>query len=62
MLNSYLVANHISNKTLGSVYALSIQSAQDIASALWVNDKDALVLFDLRKEFDAAQSGKPYLM
>lgn len=62
MLNSYLVANHISHKTLGSVYAMSIESAQSIASALWLNDKDALVLFDLRKTFDEAQSGKPYLM
>jgi hypothetical protein len=62
MLNSYLVANQISNKTLGSVYAMSMESAQNIASALWINDKDALVLFDLRKKFDETKSGKSYLM
>ena len=62
MLNPYLVTNHISNKTLGAVYATSIQSAKVIANALWIKDKGALCLFDLRKEFDETQSGMPCLM
>jgi len=57
MLKPYLVTNHVSDKTLGAVYAVSIQSAKDIANTLWVNDKDALFLFDLREEFEGVQSG-----
>lgn len=62
MLNSYLVANHISRRTLGSVYAESLESAQDIASTLWVSDKDELVLFDMNQKASKSQSGKPHLM
>ncbi len=62
MLNSYLVANHISRKTLGSVYAESIESAQGIASTLWGNDKEALVLFDMSQKSGKTQTGKPQLM
>ncbi len=52
----FLVINLDSGKTLGAVYAASIQSASDIANTLWIKDKDALYLFDLRKEFDGVQS------
>jgi len=54
----FLVINLDSGKTLGAVYAASIQSASDIANTLWIKDKDALYLFDLRKEFDGVQSRK----
>jgi hypothetical protein len=56
-VSPFLVTNRISDKTLGAVYAVSIQSATDIANTLWVKDKDALFLFDLRKEFDGVQAG-----
>jgi hypothetical protein len=56
MLNPFLVTNRRSDKTLGAVYAATIQSAKDIASALWVKDKDALFIFDLRKEFEGVQA------
>ena len=62
MLNPYLVTNHRSEKTLGAVYAVSIQSAKDIANTLWGEDKDALFLFDIRKEFDGVRSGMSTLM
>ena len=45
----FLVTNRYSNKTLGAVYAVSIQSAKEIANTLWVKDRHALRLFDLRK-------------
>ncbi len=54
----FLVTNCVSNKTLGAVYAVSIQSAKDIANVLWVNDNDALLLFDLRREFERGHSDK----
>ena len=55
MLKPFLVANIISGKIKGSVYAVSILSAKDIANILWAGDKEALVVFDLRKEFDGVQ-------
>lgn len=48
----FLVTNCVSDKTLGAVYAVSLQSAKDVANTLWVKDKDTLRIFDLRKEFD----------
>jgi len=55
MLKPFLVTSNASGKTFGSVYAVSIQSAKDIANTLWARDKDALVVFDLRKAFDSVQ-------
>jgi hypothetical protein len=55
-VSPFLVTNRVSDKTLGAVYAVSIQSATDIANMLWVKDKDALFLFDLRKEFKSVQA------
>ena len=55
MLKPFLVTSNDFGKTLGSVYAVSIQSAMDIANTLWAKDKDALVIFDLRREFDGVQ-------
>jgi hypothetical protein len=54
----FLVTNCVSNKTLGAVYAVSIQSAKDIANVLWVNDNDALHLFDIRREYEGVHSDK----
>jgi hypothetical protein len=54
----FLVTNCVSDKTLGAVYAVSIQSAKDIANMLWVNDNDALLLFDFRKGVEGAYSDK----
>ena len=48
----FLVTNCVSDKTLGTVYAASIQSAKAVANTLWLKDKDMLRLFDLRKEYD----------
>lgn len=55
-VSPFLVTNRVSNKTLGAVYAISIQSAKEIANTLWIKDKHALLLFDLRKEFKSAQA------
>ena len=55
MLKPFLVTSNVFGKTLGSVYAVSIQSARDIANTLWAKDKEALVIFDLRRTFDGAQ-------
>lgn len=44
----FLVASRVFGKTLGAVYAASTQSARDIAHALWAQDRDALVIVDLR--------------
>lgn len=49
----FLVTDRVTEKTLGAVYAVSIQSAQNIANSLWINDKGTLKLFDLREEFNA---------
>jgi hypothetical protein len=46
-VSAFLVTNCVSDKTLGAVYAVSIQSAKEIANTLWVKDKHALLLFDL---------------
>ena len=51
----FLVTSPVFGKTLGAVYAVSVQSAKDIANTLWEKDKDALVVFDLRSKFDAMQ-------
>lgn len=56
MLKPFLVASRISNKTLGAVYAASIESAKDIAGTLWANDKATLSLFDLRENTDGAHA------
>ena len=56
MFKPFLVTNRVSNKTLGAVYAASLQSAQDIAGALWEKDKEALFLLDFRKELDGGQT------
>lgn len=56
MFKPFLVANRVSNKTLGAVYAASMQSAMDIAGTLWEKDKDALFLLDFRKELDGGQA------
>ena len=61
-VSPFLVINRDSDKTLGAVYAVSIQSATDIANTLWIQDKDALFLFDLRREFDGVQSGIAAMM
>jgi hypothetical protein len=55
-VSPFLVTNRFSDKTLGAVYAVSIQSAKEIANTLWVKDKHALLLFDLRKEFKSMQT------
>lgn len=46
MLKPFLVTSHVLGKTLGAVYAESIQSAGNIAKMLWAKDKDSLVIFD----------------
>ena len=51
MFKPFLVASRTSNKTLGAVYAVSIQSAKDIAGTLWAKDRETLFLLDLREEF-----------
>lgn len=48
-VSPFLVTSCAYGKTLGAVYAVSIQSATDIANTLWANDKDALVVFDLSR-------------
>lgn len=58
MNKSFLVAHRTSEKTLGAVYAPSLQTAMDIAGALWAAHKDALSLFDVRQEFECAQAVK----
>ena len=55
MSKPFLVTHSTFGKTLGSVYAVSIQSDRDIANTLWANDKDDLVIFDLRRTFDSVQ-------
>lgn len=60
-VSPFLVTNGVSDKTLGAVYAVSMQSARDIANTLWVKDKDALLLFDIRKEFEGTQAGSHIL-
>lgn len=55
MIKPFLVTSNVFGKTLGSVYAVSIQAAKDIADTLWANDKDTLVIFDLRREFDGVR-------
>lgn len=55
MLKPFLVTSNNFGKTLGSVYAVSIQSARDIANTLWAKDRDALVIFDFHREFDGAR-------
>ena len=54
MIKPFLVTNSVFGKTLGSVYAASIQSSRDIANMLWANDRDSLVIFDLGSKFDGA--------
>ena len=55
MLRPFLVTSNVFGKTLGSVYAVSIQSARNIASTLWAADKDALVIFDLCGELEGVR-------
>jgi hypothetical protein len=55
-VSAFLVTNCVSDKTLGAVYAVSIQSAKEIANTLWVKDKHTLLLFDLHKEFKSAHA------
>lgn len=55
MIKPFLVTSSVFGKTLGSVYAVSIQSARDIANTLWAKDRDSLVIFDLRSAFDGVQ-------
>lgn len=57
-MKPFLVTSRVSHKTFGAVYAVSIQSAKDIADTLWEKDKGVLFLFDLREEFDGIQAGK----
>lgn len=51
----FLVTSHVFGKTLGAVYAVSFQSAREIADRLWAKDKDALVIFDLHSKFGGVQ-------
>lgn len=44
----FLVASRAMGKTLGAVYAASMQSAVDIANTLWADDREMLVIVDLR--------------
>jgi len=55
MLKPFLVTSNVFGKTLGSVYAASIHSAREIANTLWADDKDSLVIFDIRNEFEGVQ-------